>query len=131
MYEPSISTILIVEQNPSLGAILKEALKCKYRVFVKTDTATAFTFLFQGNLPDLIIIDFNRDHIEVQEFLFELQQNRFFTDIPLLLLGNDPLLTQVGSGSFPSIRHLINKPFNPQKILGFTDEILRPSEHHP
>lgn len=114
-----------------MGAILKEALKSKYRVFVKTDTATAFTFLFQGNLPDLIIIDFNRDQIEIQEFLFELQQNRFFTDIPLLLLGNDPLLSEVGSDSFPSIRQLISKPFNPQKILGFADEILRPSEHHP
>lgn len=131
MYQPSISTILIVEQHPSMGAILKEALKSKYRVFVKTDTATAFTFLFQGNLPDLIIIDFNRDQIEIQEFLFELQQNRFFTDIPLLLLGNDPLLSEVGSDSFPSIRQLISKPFNPQKILGFADEILRPSEHHP
>jgi CheY-like chemotaxis protein len=131
MYQPSFSTILIVEQNPSLGEILKETLKGNYRVFVKTDTVAAFTFLFQGNLPDLIIIDFNRDELGVREFLFELQQNRFFAQIPLLLLGNDYLLTKAKLENIPSIRHLINKPFNPQKILDYTEKILQTNEHQP
>ncbi|PHN06228.1 hypothetical protein CRP01_11645 [Flavilitoribacter nigricans DSM 23189 = NBRC 102662] len=108
-----------------------EALRGKYQVSVKTDPATTFTYLFQGNLPDLIILDYNRDQIEIQELLFELQQNRFFKHIPLVLLGNDPLLSNGRGGSPSSGHHLIGKPFNPEKILAYTDKILRRTEHLP
>lgn len=123
-------TILVVERDPSLGSIIQEALKGTYQVFIKADAASAFTFLFQGNIPDLIILDFNRDQIELQELLFELQQNRFFHKIPLILLGNDFASSHHQEGMSTSyFPQMIPKPFSPEKILHFAEKILKPGEH--
>lgn len=129
MYQPSMSTILIVEENQSLGAIIHQTLKHAYRVFVKNDPAAAFTFLFQGNIPDLIILDFNRDQLELKELLFELRQNSFFKEIPLVVLGDDPEFLASGAQYDSTVIRLISKPFNPNDILDCAQKILRPSEH--
>jgi CheY-like chemotaxis protein len=128
MYQPSIPTILVVEPNPSLGAIIREVLKNTYRIFVTSDPAQAFAYLFRGNIPNLIILDVKEEQIEFQELLLELEQNQFFCNIPLVLLGETSLVQREDPDS---ICYRISKPFNPQKILEYSTEILQPSEHQP
>lgn len=130
MYGRPIS-ILVVEHHPSLRAILKEALKTKYRVDVLSDPTTAFSHLFRGNLPSLIIVDFSRDRIEVQDFLFELQQNRFFRHIPLLLLFDESRIDGAALAKAAPGHYLLSKPFDPQDIIHYTEKILNLNEHSP
>lgn len=132
MYKPSLPTILVVEPHPILGAIIRETLKTKFHVITQTGATGAYTFLFSGNLPDLIIVDFCRKQLDIQELVFELQQNQFFNKIPLLLISSAPSSPdETPAGRDTESTCLILKPFNPLQILAHTERILNRSAQFP
>jgi two-component system chemotaxis response regulator CheY len=111
-----MKTILIVDDKPELARIVQQFLSKSYEVFIKTNGMEAFSWMEQGNIPDLIISDINMPEMDGEEFLKQLKNSGFFSTIPVFMLssieetGEKVKFLKLGADDY------IVKPFNPEEL---------------
>lgn len=109
--------ILLIEDDAPLCWLLGKILRTRYEVVMINKGMEAWSWLSEGNIPDLIIFGVNEESEESIEFLEDLSQNGLYRDIPVIVLSGvpDPALQQhcleLGAFSY------ITKPFDPQSFL--------------
>ena len=79
-------TILMIDDESAMQKILRQYFKDKHEVMTHNNGREALIWLYQGNLPDIIIADINMPILNGQDFIAEIKSSGLFCDIPLIML---------------------------------------------
>ena len=120
--------ILVIDDESAIQKILTHYFKNKHEIVTCDNAREALNWLYQGNLPDFIIADFNMPILNGFDFIGQLKSSGFFNSIPLIILsGENNSDTKVkcldaGADDF------VIKPFNPRELEARIDSIIRRSK---
>jgi CheY-like chemotaxis protein len=91
----TIKTILLVEDDPSIGAFLVEAIaqETPYRAIVASDSNSALQ-LVQLHKPDLFVLDYGLPGMNGIELYDRLHLSQEFASIPAILITANRYLPQ-------------------------------------
>jgi DNA-binding response OmpR family regulator len=109
-------TLLIVDDEPTIGFILKHYFSKNYNVIVKSNGQEAMTLLQEGHQTDCIIADFEMPLMNGLEFITQLRASTLFKDIPLMVLsGKDESSNKIKCLKQGADDYVV-KPFNPEEL---------------
>ena len=117
--------ILVVEDHQSIRLVLSNCLGKTHRVVTCKDGLEALSWLSQGNLPDLIILDRHMPRISGLEFLTNIRTSGLFREIPVLILSGEENNDNIEELKRLGISGFVAKPFNPAKINESIEAILQ------
>jgi two-component system chemotaxis response regulator CheY len=105
--------ILVVDDDVSILKLLNFILSKDYVVVMKTSGIEAFSWLEEGNYPDLIISDLQMPYFDGTSFIRNLKISGFYRNTSVIVLsGANDIKEQVENMSF-AVEGYITKPFNP------------------
>lgn len=105
--------ILVVDDDVSILKLLNFILSKDYVVVMKTSGIEAFSWLEEGNYPDLIISDLQMPYFDGTSFIRNLKISGFYRNTSVIVLsGANDIKEQVENMSF-AVEGYIEKPFNP------------------
>ncbi len=111
--------ILVVDDDEAIRITLEETLISEgYEVYVATDGQHALDLLDKDQPPDLIITDLAMHPLDGRRLIFQLKQNSFFKNIPVMVV--------TGENDTKDIIDclVIKKPFNVDVLLAKVREVL-------
>lgn len=117
--------ILVVEDDPYMQIILKEFLSATYEVEISSTGMDAIAFLQNGNIPDLILSDYNTPQLTGLDLIEQVKASDFFKNIPIIILSGEESSEKrikcldLGADDF------IVKPFNPAELASRIKVVLR------
>ncbi len=118
-------TILMIDDESAMQKILKQYFKGKHEVVTHNNGREALIWLYQGNLPDIIIADINMPILNGEGFINEIKSSGLYSNIPLIMLsGEDKSEIRIkclnaGADDF------MMKPFNPRELEARLNAVLR------
>jgi len=116
--------ILIVDDDLSILKLLNFILTKEYEIVVKNNGMDAFTWLEDGNIPELIISDLQMPYFDGQSFIKNVKISGLFRDIPIIMLSAaHDLEVQVGNMPF-QVDAYMPKPFNPTSLKSAINQVL-------
>lgn len=108
--------ILLVDGGANLSKLMNFILSAEYQLTVRTNGIEAFSWLDEGNDPDLIISSLRMPYLDGGLFIHNLRLSGFYRNTPVMLLsGEDNLAEKVISMSL-KIDGFMNKPFDPSAL---------------
>jgi two-component system, chemotaxis family, chemotaxis protein CheY len=119
-----MKTVLVVDDDEALCFLLSKILQGKYKVHLVSNGMAAFRWISQGNVPDLIISDFNMPLLTGHEFLQELRASAIFRNIPVIILSGDMNPENRQKCAELGLNKFLEKPFKPAELLGVVEEAL-------
>jgi len=118
-------TLLIVDDDLSILKLLNFILSKEYDIVVKNNGIEAFSWLEDGNMPELIISDLQMPYFDGQSFIKNVKISGFYRDIPVILLSAaHDLDAQVSAMPF-KVDAYIHKPFNPTALKTAINQVLQ------
>ena len=116
--------ILIVDDDLSILKLLNFILSKDYDVIVRNNGIDAFSWLEEGNIPELIISDLQMPYFDGQSFVKNVKISGLFRDIPVLLLSAaHDLEEQVKTMRF-QVDAYMPKPFRPASLKAAISQVL-------
>jgi len=108
-----IKKVLIIEDNDCLLRLMDHYFGKRYTVFPTRNGLDAMRHLNGGNLPDIILLDWDMPVMGGERFLEGLKTSSFFKDIPVIVIS--------GSKSKEEFENIeanscFEKPFDPRKL---------------
>jgi two-component system, chemotaxis family, chemotaxis protein CheY len=119
--------ILVIEDDTPLCWLLEKILENKYKVKIMNNGMDAWSWLTDGNIPDLIISDVRMPSLDGVELLENLTNSGLFKNIPVIILsGNEDYNQRKLCLDLGAFTYLV-KPFEPQSLVA---EVDRAIEYH-
>ncbi len=123
-------TILIVDDDLSILRLLNFILTKEYTIVVKNNGMDAFSWLENGNIPELIISDLQMPYLNGHSFIKNVKISGLFRDIPIIMLSAaHDLDEQVSNMPYP-VDAYIPKPFNPTSLRSAIKQVLNIYDAH-
>jgi CheY-like chemotaxis protein len=116
-------TILCIDDEPAILAVLKETLDDEYDVMTATNGKEGLAVL-DKKLPDLIISDISMPVMDGLEFLSNLKKRGLNIKIPLVFLSARGQVSDVEKGVGLGAYGYIVKPFLPTRLIEKVDEVF-------
>ena len=117
--------ILIVDDKSSITNLLAQFLNKEYIVETKSDGLEALTWLQKGNIPDVILTDWQMPEMDGLELIKRLKESGFFKDIPVIVLSSKDSSSDRVECLKMGAEDYIIKPFNPEELLIRLEKILQ------
>ena len=117
--------VLVIEDDVPLCWLLEKILQKKYQVVIMNDGMEAWSWLTDGNAPDLIISDIKMPSLDGIELLENLSNSGLFKNIPVIILsGYEDAAKRKQCLDLGAFTYLV-KPFEPQSLLAEADRALK------
>lgn len=114
--------ILLIEQDEGMRNLLEIVLE-KYDVIQVASILHGFTWIFNGNFPDLIILDVNT--FDTSSALFEgVKSNFFLKNVPMVLLIGEDDFNKIDYYYAWNIKATLTKPFAPNQLQKALDVLF-------
>jgi two-component system, chemotaxis family, chemotaxis protein CheY len=116
--------VLLIEDDALLCWLLEKILKNKYDVTVMNDGLTAWEWLSNDNLPDLIVSDLKMPSLGGIELLENLSSNDHFKAIPVIIhsgfedAGKRKKCLELGAFAY------LVKPFEPEFLVSEVERAI-------
>lgn len=120
--------ILVIEDDAPLCYLLGRILGEKFDVSVQTDSLSAMSWLSQGNLPNLILCDFDLPNISGLDFIRNLHMSGAYNQIPLIMLSGLPDKKIINECLAAGASDFIQKPFDPSQLIEAINKVLTKKE---
>jgi DNA-binding response OmpR family regulator len=109
-------SILIVEDEPMMRSFLKRTLSTDYQVITEENGKLALDWLYEGNLPDMIIVDLQMPEMDGFDLVEYIRRSGFFNRLPIIVLSSrDSVDDRLKCFELGANDYLI-KPFNPKEL---------------
>jgi len=116
--------ILVIEDDAPLCYILGRILGEKFDVTVQTNALSAMAWLSQGNLPDLILTDFDLPDVSGLDFVRNLHISGAYNRIPLIMLSGNSNKKIINECLAAGASDFIQKPFDPPQLISSINKVL-------
>jgi two-component system chemotaxis response regulator CheY len=116
--------ILIVDDDLSILKLLSFILSKDYEIIVRNTGIDAFSWLEEGNLPELIISDLQMPYFDGQSFIKNIKISGFFRDIPIIILSAAHDLEYQVSKMPCQVDAYMPKPFSPASLKTAITQVL-------
>jgi two-component system, chemotaxis family, chemotaxis protein CheY len=116
--------ILIVDDDLCILKLLNFILNKDYDIVVKNNGIDAFSWLEDGNIPELIISDLQMPYFDGQSFIKNIKISGLFRDIPVIMLSAAHDLEEQVSNMPFQIDAYMPKPFNPTSLRAAITHVL-------
>lgn len=107
------NTILVVDDHDSIRLLLGTMLSKDYNVVTLTNGFDAISWLSEGNIPDLILLDLGMPEMDGFEFLQNIRHSGFFQNIPVLVISANEEEDMATFCKEQQVAGYFAKPFNP------------------
>lgn len=108
--------ILLVDDKATIGKVASIYLGKDYDFTYLDNPLKAIEWLYEGNMPDLIISDIRMPEMMGDEFLSYLKKNELFKNIPIVMLSSEESTTERIRLLEEGAEDYILKPFNPLEL---------------
>jgi two-component system chemotaxis response regulator CheY len=116
--------ILIVDDDLSILKLLNFILAKDYEIVVRNNGIDAFSWLEDGNIPELIISDLQMPYFDGQSFIKNVKISGLFRDIPIIMLSAAYDLDEQVSKMPFQVDAYMPKPFNPTSLKSAILQVL-------
>jgi len=116
--------LLIVDDDLSILKLLNFILHKDYEIVVKNNGMDAFSWLEDGNIPELIISDLQMPYFDGQSFVKNVKISGLFRDIPVILLSAAHDLDELVTKMPYNIDAYLPKPFNPTSLKSAISQVI-------
>ena len=116
--------LLIVDDDLSILKLLNFILSKEYEIVVKNNGMDAFSWLEDGNIPELIISDLQMPYFDGQSFVKNIKISGLFRDIPVILLSAAHDLDEQVTKMPYNIDAYLPKPFNPTSLKSAISQVI-------
>jgi CheY-like chemotaxis protein len=110
--------ILVVDDEPSVRALVARLLQDAFEVVQATDGADALAQIRAGTRPDLIVCDVMMPRMDGLTFAKELKRDPAFARIPIVMLTAKGGARDMVDGINAGARAYVTKPFKSEELLG-------------
>jgi DNA-binding response OmpR family regulator len=117
--------LLIVEDDKFMQSILSKYFSNLFQLQIFSDGLDAFSYLQNGNIPDLIITDLKTPKLGGVEFIKQIKASNFFRSIPIMVLSGEESSEMIVKCLDAGADDFIVKPFNPKELEARIKVILR------
>lgn len=115
--------VLVIDDDKAMCQLLEKMLVKSYAVTCKSDGVEAMHWLTEGIIPDLIITDIDMPNIDGFQFLRNIKNSGYYSEVPIIVVSGfdskEQKLKCLKNGAY----EYFVKPFNPRDLL-FTIEIV-------
>lgn len=116
--------VLVIEDDIPLCWLLEKILQSKYEVMIMSNGMEAWSWLSDGNIPDLIISDIKMPSLDGIELLENISNSGLFKNIPVIILsGYEDAAKRKQCLDLGAFTYLV-KPFEPQSLVAEVDRAL-------
>lgn len=116
--------VLVIEDDIPLCWLLEKILQSKYEVMIMSNGMEAWSWLSDGNIPDLIISDIKMPSLDGIELLENISNSGLFKNIPVIILsGYEDANKRKQCLDLGAFIYLV-KPFEPQSLVAEVDRAL-------
>lgn len=116
--------VLVIEDDIPLCWLLEKILQNKYEVIIMSNGMEAWSWLSDGNIPDLIISDIKMPSLDGIELLENISISGLFKNIPVIILsGFEDASKRKQCLDLGAFTYLV-KPFEPQSLVAEVDRAL-------
>jgi CheY-like chemotaxis protein len=122
---PAAKTVLVVEDDESVRAMLVRAIGIQYKVLEAPDGVAAMALLRKGPLPDLIVCDVMMPRMNGYALARLLKADAVMKAIPIVFLTARGSAKDIVEGINAGARHYIAKPFSVRDVLDKIGKILK------
>lgn len=117
-------TVLIVEDEPDINALLTKILRRSDYKVVQAFSGTEAEKVLERENPDLILLDLMLPGMPGEEVLSDLREN-YGTDIPVIVISAKDSLNDKVSLLKNGADDYVTKPFEPEEVLARIEAALR------
>ncbi|MGM0581485.1 MAG: response regulator [Bacteroidota bacterium] len=121
-------TILIVEDDEPMRFLLDVLLKPDYELIFKNDGLAGMKWLSEGNIPSMIVSDFNTPNMNGFDFFNSISQSGMFSEIPFVFISNRTEEAFKERCMALGARGYLQKPFDPDDLRNLLDGIFKEIE---
>lgn len=108
-------SLLLIEADEGLRRLLNIILNEEYNIMATQSALEGLQYIYQGNIPQLLIIDLNIEEISGWELIQQINTNGLLRDIPIVVLGNKQ--QQHIENKLPEqVKSFLLKPFDPEQL---------------
>ena len=108
--------ILLVDDKATIGKVASVYLGKDYDLSYREDPIKDIEWLYEVNIPDLIISDIRMPLMTGDEFLRYMKNNELFKSIPIVMLSSEESTTERIRLLEEGAEDYILKPFNPLEL---------------
>jgi two-component system chemotaxis response regulator CheY len=117
--------VLLIEDDALLCWLLEKILKNKYEVAIMNDGMEAWSWLTQGNVPDLIVSDLKMPGLGGIELLTKINRSDAHKNIPLIIhSGYEDAVRRKQCLDLGAFAYLV-KPFEPEFLVAEVERALK------
>ncbi|WKK77230.2 response regulator [Marivirga salinae] len=109
-------TILIVEDDEPMRFLLDVLLKTDYELIFKNDGLAGMKWLSKGNIPSMIVSDFNTPNMNGFDFFKSISKSGMFSDIPFVFISNRSEEAFKNRSLSLGAKGYLQKPFDPEQL---------------
>ncbi len=123
--EKKQKTILLVEDEPLLGNLLKQRLeKENFKVFLSKDGEEARSFL-KNQVPDLILLDIILPNISGFELMEEFQSDPQISKVPVVVISNLGQESDISKGkSLGAVEYFVKAQVSIEELFNYVKKFL-------
>ena len=117
----SAATVLVVEDDPSIREMYRQALAASgYRTIAVADGIGALRHL-EGDRPDVVVLDLMLPTLRGQDVYLEMRANPGTREIPVVIVtGSDA--RELDPNNF---RFFLRKPVSPETLTRIVEDAMR------
>jgi DNA-binding response OmpR family regulator len=119
--------MLLVDDESAIGLIIQIQFSKDYNITVLKNGMDAITWLLDGNIPDLIVLDLNMPQMNGIQFLKEVRKYSFFKNIPMIVLSGEESSSKKIEAFANGANDYLTKPFNPAELRVRMERFLQPA----
>lgn len=108
--------ILVVEDHSALRIVLSTYLGKVFKVKTSANGYEALSWINEGNIPDVILLDIIMPDLDGIEFLTNIRNSGFFQNIPVVVVSAEEDGKLIEKCLELGINGYMKKPFNPSDL---------------
>jgi len=119
-----MARILVVEDNPTIGMVIKMALTDKgHQVEIMGSAQEGLNHMENGEIPDLVFTDLNLKGMNGRELIKRMRSNQRLNHIPTVIItGNVPSPDILPHKE--EYQGLLIKPFDLDDVIGTVSKLI-------
>jgi CheY-like chemotaxis protein len=108
--------LLLIDDQPVIGLLLKHRLQEDYNVTVKYNGAEALAHILDGYPIDLVLLDLNMPEMNGIEFIKAVRKLSHYQNLPLVVLSGEACEKSISAAFESGANEFLDKTFNHSEL---------------